>query len=118
MAKPTKHEILEKWSHIAMRLFPPQMEITRAPGTREPAIQARWKAELPAGARNRRGVDLHFPGEMLAGYREADAEVQVKWDALIEAAISERLRTFAAGNGRGGELDVERWLIAPPPPTL
>ena len=118
MAKPTKREILEKWSHIAMRLFPPQMEITRAPGTSEPAIRARWKAELPAGARNRRGVDLHFPVEMLADYRAADAEVQVKWDALIEAAISEKLQTFDAGNGRDGELDVERWLIAPAPPAL
>ena len=118
MAKPTKREILEKWSHIAMRLFPPQMEITRAPDTREPAIRARWKAELPSGARNRRGVDLHFPSEMLAGYREADAEVQVRWDALIEAAISERLQTFDTGNGRDGELDAERWLIAPAPPNL
>ena len=117
MAKPTKREILEKWSHIAMRLFPPQMEITRAPDPRAPVIQARWKPELPAGARSRRGVDLHFPGEMLADYREADAEVQVKWDTLIEVAISEKLQTFDAGNGHGGELDVERWLIAPAPPV-
>ena len=117
MAKPTKREVLEKWSHIAMRLFPPQMEITRAPGMREPAIQVRWKAELPTGARSGRGVDLHFPDEMLTAYREADAEIQVKWDALIEAAMSERLQTFDAGNGRGSEAEVERWLIAPAPPA-
>jgi hypothetical protein len=49
---------------------------------------------------------------MLTAYREADAEIQVKWDALIEAAISERLQTFDAGNGRGSEPEVERWLIA------
>ena len=116
MPKPTKREVLEKWSHIAMRLFPPQMEIARAPGVREPTIQARWKAELPAGAHSGRAVDLHFPDEMIATYREADAEIQVKWDALIEAAISEKLQTFDAGNGHGGAQDVERWLIAPTRP--
>jgi hypothetical protein len=32
VARPTRREILDKWSHIAMRLFPPQMEIARAAG--------------------------------------------------------------------------------------
>jgi hypothetical protein len=99
-----------------MRLFPPQMEIARAPGVREPAIQARWKAEIPSDARSGRGVDLQFPEEMLAAYREADAEIQVKWDALIEAAIGERLQGFDAGNGRDGAQEIERWLIAPTRP--
>lgn len=115
MAKPTKREVLQKWSHIAMRLFPPQMEIALAPGARVPAIRARWKVELRSEARSE-GVDLHFPEEMLAAYREADAEIQVKWDALIEGAISERLQTFDAGNGHGGEQQFEHWLIAPARP--
>jgi hypothetical protein len=118
MPGPTAREILEKWSHIAMRLFPPQMEIAHAQDVREPAIRVRWKEELPSGTHGGRGVDLHFPREMLADYRDADAEIQVKWDALIEAAISERLRTFDAGNGHsGGDGGIERWLIAPARPA-
>jgi hypothetical protein len=117
MPKPTEREILEKWSHIAMRLFPPQMEIAPAQDVREPAIRVRWKKELPSGTHGARGVDLHFPVEMLAAYREADAEVQVKWDALIEAAISERLRTLDAANGRGNNEGIGRWLISPARPA-
>jgi len=48
---------------------------------------------------------------MLVGYVEADAEVQVKWDAFIENAISEKLQTFDLHKDAGAEQQVERWLI-------
>lgn len=110
MGKLTEPEILEKWSHIAMRLFPPQMEVNRAAGNDQLTIPVRWKAESERNVRGARGVDLQFPREMLADYAGADAEIQVKWDALIENAIGERLQTFAPRKDMGDN-EVERWLI-------
>lgn len=111
MGKLTGPEILEKWSHIAMRLFPPQMEVNRTAGNDGLTIYVRWKAESERNVPGARGVDLEFPPEMLADYAGADAEIQVKWDALIENAISERLQTFDPRKDMGGKQQVERWLI-------
>jgi hypothetical protein len=111
MGKFTGPEILEKWSHIAMRLFPPQMNVGCASANGTLAIRVRWKAGNDPDARGMRDVDLYFPQEMLADYVEADAEVQVKWDALIENAISEKLQNFDPHKGAGAEQQVERWLI-------
>ena len=115
MNRLTEGEVLEKWSHIAMKVFPPQTEITPAsPAEGWGAICVRWKAENdPAALSQRaRGVDLRFPPEMLAGYLEADAERQVKWDARIEDALSEKLRDFDPYQGTTAEERVEEWLIA------
>jgi hypothetical protein len=111
MRKLTGPEILEKWSHIAMRLFPPQMNVGCASGNGALAIRARWKAGNDHGAGGLRGVDLYFPRKMLTEYLDADAEVQVKWDALIEHAISEKLQTFDPLKCAGAEQQIERWLI-------
>jgi len=105
MGKLTRPEILEKWSHIAMRLFPPQMEVRCASGVR-------WKAESDPNTPGTRGVDLHFPQEMLADYAGANAEIQVKWDALIENAISEKLHAFDPHKETGAKQQVEQWLIS------
>lgn len=110
MGKLTGPEILEKWSHIAMRLFPPQMDINCASGNGALAIGARWKAGDP-NAHGTRGVDLYFQQEMLTDYAAADAEIQVKWDALIENAISEKLQAFDPHKRTGADQQVERWLI-------
>ena len=107
MGKLTRPEILEKWSHIAMRLFPPQMEVRCASGNGDLVINVRWKAE---SVPNTPGVDLHFPQEMLDDYAGADAETQVKWDALIENAISEKLLTYHKDTG--AKQHVEQWLIS------
>ena len=112
MRKLTGPEILEKWSHIAMRLFPAQMEVSCASRNSDLAINVRWKAGNDPNALGARGVDLHFPREMLTEYAGADAEIQVKWDALIENAIREKLQTFDPHKSAGAEQQVERWLIS------
>jgi len=61
MGKLTGPEVIEKWSHIAMRLFPPQMEVDCASGNGALAIRVRWKAGNDPTARSTRGVDLYFP---------------------------------------------------------
>jgi len=111
MGKLTRPQILEKWSHIAMRLFPPQMEVRCASGNGDLAITARWKAGSDPNTLGARGVDLHFPQEMLADYAGANAEIQVKWDAFIENAISEKLRAFDPHRDTGAKQQVEQWLI-------
>jgi hypothetical protein len=105
MTKLTESEILEKWSHIAMRIFPPQTDIAVAPGA-QPTIQVRWK---PADSREPRGVDIRFPRAMLLAYEDADAEIQVKHDAYIEAELSARLEKFEPNNGSLPR--IEQWSI-------
>ena len=119
MQKLTGPEILEKWSHIAMKIFPPQTEITPLSDTSEPAIQVRWKAENNPDALSTRarGVDLYFPQSMLAEYLSADAEIQLKHDAFIESAISERLQSFDPYNHSAAKPQIEKWLIASPVPA-
>ena len=87
------------------------MEVTCASGNGDLAINVRWKAGSEPNAPGARGVDLYFPQEMLADYAGADAEIQVKWDALIENAISEKLQTFDPHKDTGAKQQVERWLI-------
>jgi len=94
-----------------MRLFPPQMEVRCASGNGDLAINVRWKAESDPNTPGTRGVDLHFPQEILTDYAGANAEIRVKWDALIENAISEKLRTFDHYGDTGAKPQVERWLI-------
>ena len=119
MQKLTEPEILQKWSHIAMKIFPPQTQITPVSDTTEPAIQVRWKAENnPEALSTRaRGVDLCFAQEMLAEYLSADAEIELKLDAFIESAISERLQNFDPYNHSAAKPQIEKWLIASPLPA-
>ena len=112
MGKPTGPDILEKWSHIAMRLFPPQMDVSCSPGWGDLAVHVRWKTGSDSDVLAARGVDLYFPQELMAHYAAADAEIQVKWDALIENAISAKLQAFDSRPGAGAQQRVERWLIS------
>ena len=107
MSKLTEPEILEKWSHIAMRIFPPQTEIAPAPGD-QPMISIRWK---PTGDNEPRGVDIRFSRAMLHAYQEADAEIEVKHDAYIEAELSTRLEKFRPYDNSQPRIEV--WSIEP-----
>ena len=116
MQKLTESDVLEKWSHIAMKIFPPQTDITPASEAHERAIRVRWKAATnpgPPGTRAR-GVDLYFPQEMVAEYLSAEAEIQLKHDAFIESAISERLRNFDPYAASDTAPPIEKWLITSP----
>jgi hypothetical protein len=63
MTTLTDRDVVEKWSHIAMKLFPPQMDISVACVNGSWSVCARWKAPdsgVDPLARGVRGVDLHF----------------------------------------------------------
>lgn len=114
MAKLTESEIVEKWAHIAMKLFPPQTEITPTSRDGGWVISVRWKAAeagSPALRKGAKGVDLWFPEHAVAEYREAAVDVQLKWDAFIENAVNERLQSFDPNEVVSADQAVERWMI-------
>jgi hypothetical protein len=120
MAKLTESEIVEKWAHIAMKLFPPQTEIAPAARSGGWAICVRWKAAegAPSTLRKRaKGVDLWFPEHAVAEYREADVEAQLKWDAFIENTVNERLQGFDANEEVSADQAVEQWVISTSTPA-
>jgi hypothetical protein len=100
--------------HIAMKLFPPQMDITSTARSGGWAICGRWKAaqDDPSTVRKpKSGVDLLFPEHAVAEYRDAAADIQLKWDASIETWINERLQGFGARGQVGAGQAVETWAI-------
>jgi hypothetical protein len=114
MTNLTQAEIVEKWAHIAMKLFPPQMEITPASRSGGWAICARWKAAEDGRSmpRNReKGVDLWFSEEAVTVYREADVDTQLKWDAFIENCVNERLQSLDTDVQGSADPAVEKWVI-------
>jgi len=114
MANLKEPEIVEKWAHIAMKLFPPQMEITPASRDGGWAICIRWKGagDGPFTVRKwAKGVDLYFPEHAIAEYRDAAAEVQLKWDAVIENCVNKRLQSLDPEEAVGADQAVEEWLI-------
>lgn len=114
MANLTEPEIIEKWTHIAMKLFPPQTDITSAARSGGWAICIRWKAaeEDPSTVRKHaNGVDLLFPEHAVAEYRDAAADVQLRWDAFIENWVNERLQGFDPEEQAGAGRAVETWAI-------
>ncbi len=114
MANLTEPEIIEKWTHIAMKLFPPQMDITSTTRSGGWAICVRWKAEKddPSMVRKQpNGVDLLFPEHAVAEYRDAAADVQLKWDAFIENWVNERLQGLDLNEQVGAGRAVEIWAI-------
>ena len=117
MQKMTEPEVLEKWSHLAMKIFPPQTHITPTSIGSERMIQVRWKAEdnPEALSERARGVDVHFSPELVTEYLSADAEIQLKHDAFIESALGERLKNF--NPYADASTPIEKWLIAPATPT-
>jgi hypothetical protein len=119
MNKLTEPEVLEKWAHIAMKVFPPQTQISPGSGGSEPAIQVRWKAENDPDtlSKDARGVDLYFPPGLVAEYLSADAEIQLKHDAFIESEITQRLQNFDPYDRGVAQPEYEKWLIAAAVPT-
>ena len=119
MGKLTEPEILEKWSHIGMKIFPPQARLSTSREDRGWAIHVRWISETaPDKLSDRaRGIDLHFPREMALGYLEADAGTQIKWDVVIQNAIAEKAYEFDPYQAGAGKPPVEEWVISPGRPA-
>jgi hypothetical protein len=114
MPNLTEPEIVEKWAHIAMKLFPPQMEITTTSRSGGWAICARWKAaeDGPSTLRKwAKGVDMWFPEHAVAEYRDAAVDVQLKWDAFIENWVSEKLQSLDPNEEVSADQALEKWLI-------
>jgi hypothetical protein len=114
MANLTEPEIVEKWAHIAMKLFPPQTAIMPASRGGGWAICARWKVaeDGPSTVRKwAKGVDLRFPEHAIAEYRDAAADIQLKWDAVIENCVNEKLQSLDRKHEVGADQAVEEWLI-------
>ena len=118
MTTLTDRDVVEKWSHIAMKLFPPQMDISVACVNGSWNVCARWKAPPDSGvdplARGVRGVDLHFDEQSIADYLNAGVDAQLKCDLFIEAAINERLQSFDPLEAIGTRLPAEQWPISIP----
>ena len=119
MGKLTEPEILEKWSHIGMKVFPPQARLSTSSEDRGWAIHVRWISETDPDklSERARGIDLHFPRDMVHGYFEADAPTQIKWDAVIQYAIEEKARNFDPYRVGAGNPPVEEWVISPGRPA-
>lgn len=114
MANLTQADIVEKWAHIAMKLFPPQMDIAPAARSGGWAICARWKVEEGGRSAPRnweKGVDLWFSEEAVAEYREAAVDTQLKWDAFIENCVNARLQGLDTDAQGSADQAVEEWVI-------
>jgi len=114
MANLREPEIIEKWAHIAMKLFPPQMDITPTRRSGGWAICARWKAAEDSASparKNAKGVDLFFPERALAEYSGAAAEDQLRWDAFIESWIKQNIQRLGPAEDAGADQTVDLWLI-------
>ena len=117
MTTLTDRDVVEKWSHIAMKLFPPQMDISVAYMNGSWNVCARWKAPdsgVDPLARGVSGVDLHFDEKSIADYLNAGVDAQLKCDLFIEAAINERLQSFDPLETIGTRLPAEQWPISIP----
>lgn len=114
MANLTEPEIVDKWAHIAMKLFPPQMEITPTSRSGGWAICVRWKAVEGGSSAPRKwakGVDLWFAEHAVAEYRDAGVDIQLKWDAFIENCINERLKGLESDEEFSADQAIEQWVI-------
>ena len=109
-----ERDVVEKWSHIAMKLFPPQMDISVAPENGSWNVCARWKKESggPAATIGANGVDLHFDEQSIRDYLEAGVDAQLKCDRFIEAAIAEKLRSVDPRGEADDRRPPERWVIS------
>lgn len=121
MTTLTDRDVVEKWSHIAMKLFPPQMDISVAQVNGSWNVCARWKVAEGGGdpavdamVRGVRGVDLHFDEKSITDYLNAGVDAQLKCDLFIEAAIHERLHSFDPLEKIGTRLPAEEWPISLP----
>jgi hypothetical protein len=88
MTTLTDRDVVEKWSHIAMKLFPPQMDISVAQVNGSWNVCARWKVAesgVDPLTRGMRGVDLYFDEKSIADYLSAGVDAQLKCDLYIEA---------------------------------
>jgi hypothetical protein len=117
MANLTENEIIDKWVHLAQKIFPPQTVITPASNADGPLITVRWKDERNPDvlSKRARGVDLFFPAKVLESYKEGDAALELKWDALIEGLIAGKLARFDPYIGVATQ--PERWIISDDPPA-
>jgi len=114
MTSLADRDVVEKWSHIAMKLFPPQIAISVARENGGWNVCARWKEE-PGNAtpatKGADGVDLHFDEKSVTDYLNADVDTQLKCDQFIEATISEKLRSYDPLGKTAGR-QPERWTIS------
>ena len=117
MTTLTERDVVEKWSHIAMKLFPPQMDISVVQVNGSWNVCARWKVPesgVDPLARGVRGVDLHFDEKSITDYINSGVDTQLKCDLFIEAAINERLHSFDPLETIGTRLPAEQWPISIP----
>ena len=115
MSSLTDRDVVEKWSHIALKLFPPQMDISVARENGSWIVCARWKDDTAGGApraAGANGVDVHFDEKSIADYLNAGVDGQLKCDLYIEAAISEKLQSFDPLEKARGRRVPERWAIS------
>jgi hypothetical protein len=117
MGNLTENEIIDKWVHLARKIFPPQAEITPAINAGGPLIAVRWKDERNPDvlSKRARGVDLFFPAKVLESYKEGSAALELKWDALIESLIAGKLARFDPYSR--DVTQPERWFISDDPPA-
>jgi len=111
----SNRDVVEKWSHIAMKLFPPQMDISVAEGNGGWEVRARWRGSADAAValtRGARGVDLHFDEKSIAVYLGAGVDAQLKCDLYIESAINDRLQSFDPLEKVGVQEPAEKWEIS------
>jgi hypothetical protein len=113
MSKLTEADVLEKMSHLAMKVFPPQTQLKTERRQDGWTIQVRWKSQDdPASlSETARGVDLIFPGAWLAQYSDSDVEAQLKWDQYVEDAVTERLKKFDPYRGGAATQRIEDWAV-------
>src|SRR5260221_8185783 len=115
MANLTEADVIEKWVHVAQKVFPPQTHITSVTQAGGPLITVRWKDEQNPAVlgKHTRGVDLFFPAKVLESYQQGDIAFQLKWDAFLESLMTEKLHGFDPHAGDPAQ--PERWIISAEP---